>query len=438
MGPHGEVRTRRWSAALPAVPTTLPGREGRARRLGYAALSVPLAAVYAALFAGLIAAVILALQVVGLFLFPLVLAVARAFGGLERRLARQMLGIEVENGMRLRGRTGGVGRRLVALLTASSTWRTMAWLGARVLFGVGVVATVLSGTGIAVVLFQYPGWAGFHRFWPLDIGLAAVVGILAVVVLRILDLQVRIIACIAPTLLGVSAQERIQALRLASLRLAARNSVARDLHDTIGHTLTASLLQATAARRTLTPNPAESEQPVDLAFARQALGHIEDNTRAALAELDRALAVLGDRGGATTAAISDLRAPDLTDIEGLVVGLRDCGLPLTLAVKVPPDEVRPPISQLAYRIIQEGTTNVLRHAGCPPTLVHVDRRDEELVVRVYNPYSARDEVRPGPGGGHGISGLRERAAALGGQLSAGAVGGGGFELLARLPLRGHA
>lgn len=430
-------RRWRWRPTLAVLPTVLlPVREGRVRRLGYALLSIPLGMVYVSLFAGLVVAVVFAVQVVGILLFLVVLAFARGLGGLERRLTRRMLLVEVEDGVRLRRQAGRVVHRLRGLLTASSTWRTIAWLGARVLFAAGVVATVLFWMGAVVWLFGYPDWLA-ARTLLLDVLMFSLCTVLAVVLVRALDFEVRIIASVAPVLLGVSAQERIEALRQTSLRLAERNSVARDLHDTIGHTLTASLLQATAARRTLTPDPDEPGRPVDSAFARQALAHIEDNTRAALAELDRALAVLGDRRGTTNAGPSDLEVPDLTDIEGLVVGLRDGGLPLTLAVDVSPHEVPAPVSQLAYRIIQEGTTNVLRHAGCPPTLAEVIARGDQLLVRIHNaPAGGRTGPRPGPGGSHGISGLSERTVAVGGRLTAGPSPQGGFELSAVLPLRG--
>jgi signal transduction histidine kinase len=433
--PEGGPGRRRSVPPLSLVSSRLlPHREGRLRRLGYAALSIPLAVVYAALFAGLVVAVVTALQVIGLLLFPVVLALARAFGGLERRVTRRLLDVEVEDGVRLRRKPGSLFRRLRGLLISSSTWRTVAWLAARTLFGAGVLATMASGVGLSVLLLNYDEWTGWSRTPLLSFNALAAVLLVVVVVLRVLDLEVRIMAGAAPTLLGVSTAERMAALRQTSLRLAARNSVARELHDTIGHTLTASLLQAEAARRTLTPNPA-TEKPVDPAFALQALAHIENNTRAALAELDQALAVLGGHKGTRTAILADSRAPDLTDLDSLVGGLRDGGLPLTVVVEVDPEQVSPRSSQLAYRIIQEGTTNVIRHAGCARTTVQVARRSDALLVRVRNAGSERPGPRPGPGGGRGITGLRERVLGHGGELVAEPLEDGGFELVATMPLR---
>lgn len=415
----------------------LPEREGRWRRFWYAVLSIPLGAAYLGLFALLVTAVVTAVQLIGFALFLVVLALARGFGGLERRLAARLLDVHLDETTVLRRQRGGLVRRLRALLMSGSTWRSLAWLGVRVLFATAVLATGFFAVVLGWAVVIYPELTALPRVPLLDIVALVLLVLVVVGVFRLLDLEVRLLGAVAPALLGVSSQERIDALRTTSLRLAQRNSVARDLHDTIGHTLTASLLQATAARRTLTPDPDEPDREVDPTFARQALAHIEDNTRSALAELDRALAVLGDRRGdrrGTPDAGSDLPAPDLHDVDALVAGLRDGGLPLTIALNVVPDDVPEPVSRLAYRVIQEGTTNVMRHAGTPPTVVEVDRRGDRLLVRVHNALTGRSEPRPGPGGGHGISGLRDRVVALGGELSAGRASGGGFELSASLPL----
>ena len=409
-----------------------PGRAGWPSRLAYAVLSIPLGAAYLALFAGLLLAAVTTVLLIGLPLFLTVLALCRAFGGLERRLTRAMLRIEVDNGVRLRRRPG-VLSRFRALLTSGSTWRTVAWLGARVLLGAGVLATVLVGIGVFGLLASYPEWLPLAPNPVADVVVGVMVVPLLAAVIRVVDLEVRVLASAAPALLGLSPAEQVEALRQESLRLAERNSVARDLHDTIGHSLTASLLQAGAARRTLTPDPDEPAAPVDPAFARQALLAIEDNTRAALAELDRALAVLGERRDASTTATRTLSAPDLRDVDQLVTGLRDGGLPLQVLITVPHDAVPPDVSRLAYRIIQEGTTNVLRHAGCVPTTVDVAGAGPNLIITVRNTTAVRVDSRPGPGGGRGIRGLQARATELGGRLTAGPVAGG-FALHAVLPL----
>jgi signal transduction histidine kinase len=426
------------TTVLPPEPTpsflrtlrglALPRQEGLRRRLGYAAISVPLGVVYGGLFALLVVAMITAVQGVGLLLFLAVVMTARALGGPERALTRRMLHVEVPDGLRVRHMPGLV-RRLRMLLSSASTWWTLAWLGVRVLMAAAVLAAAFSTAFMTYILL------GSSTRNVLD-GILLLLGtiLIWVIAVRVVDVSVLVVTAVAPTMLGVAPQERIEELRQTSQRLAGRNSVARDLHDTIGHTLTASLLQASAARRTLTPDPDRPDAPVDPAFARQALEHIEDNTRAALAELDRALAVLDDRR--TDVTVADLPAPDLRDISGLVSGLRDGGLPVSLTLDVGHGDVPLQVSQLAYRIVQEGTTNVLRHAGTPPTIVEVRRTGGDAVVRVRNGPPTRADSRPGPGGGRGVTGLRERVVAAGGRLEAGPTEQSGWELRATLPLRG--
>ncbi|MGY1608416.1 sensor domain-containing protein [Geodermatophilus sp. SYSU D00700] len=401
-----------------------PGWPGRAL---YALASLPLAAAYAALFAGLVGSVVAIVYGVGVLLVLLVLAVARGLAGVERRLARTLLTVDVPTGERVRRQPGAV-RQVRRLVLSAGTWRALGWLGARVLLGAATFATLLFGAAAFVALGWETDWNAVTAL-PLLALMAAVVG----VTLLVLEVLVRLAAAAAPRLLGTAPEQHIAALQQTSRRLADRNRLARDLHDTIGHALTASLLQATAARRTLTP---VGDRPVQPDFARQALEHIETNTRTALAELDRVLSVLRD-AGAPEAPVP-FAAPALADLEDLLAGLRDGGLPVALVVDGEVDDVPAPLQELAYRVVQEGTTNVLRHAGCPLTVAQVARGDGVLVVRVCNERASQLDSRPGPGGGRGLAGLRERVAAAGGELAAEPTPSGGFELRATLPLPGAA
>jgi signal transduction histidine kinase len=321
-------------------------------------------------------------------------------------------------------------RRLVA---SAGTWRAVGWLGARVLLGAATLATLFFGIAAVAGLLGGTDWNVLTA-----LPLLALVVAVVVLTLVLLDLIARLAAAVAPRLLGTAPEQQIAALQHSGRRLADRNRLARDLHDTIGHALTASLLQATAARRTLTP---VDDRPVQPDFARQALEHIETNTRTALAELDRVLAVLrafesgGEDGGRDPAPFA---APSLADLEDLLAGLRDGGLPVALVVDGEVDDVPAGVQELAYRVVQEGTTNVLRHAGTPLTVAQVVRNGDTLVVRVCNERASQLDSRPGPGGGRGLAGLRERAAAAGGTLSAEPSPSGGFELCVTLPLSGAA
>lgn len=399
-----------------------PGWRGRAL---YALASVPLGVLYLLLYLGLIGSVVAIVYGVGILLVLLVLAVTRGLAGLERRLARRLLGVDIPEGERVRDQRGVV-RKLRRLVLAPDTWRALGWLGARLLFGVATSAALLFGAALFVALGWDPEWNPLNALPLLALMVADVVLTLAVV-----DLLVRLSASVAPRLLGTAPEQRIAALQQRTRRLADRTKLARDLHDTIGHALTASLLQATAARRTLTP---AGDRPLQPDFARQALGHIETNTRAALAELDRVLTVLrAEDGGRDPVPFA---APSLDDLEDLLAGLRDGGLPVALVVDGDVDDVPAELQELAYRVVQEGTTNVLRHAGTPLTVAQVVRSEGALVVRVCNEGVVQLDGRPGPGGGRGLAGLRERAVAAGGTLSAEHTPSGGFELCVTLPLSG--
>ncbi|OMQ16380.1 hypothetical protein A7K94_0202950, partial [Modestobacter sp. VKM Ac-2676] len=331
-----------------------PGWPGRAL---YALASLPLGVLYLALYLGLIGSVVAVVYGVGVLLILLVLAVTRGLAGMERRLARRLLGVDVPDGERVRDQPGVVGK-LRRLVLAADTWRALGWLGARLLFALATTAVLLLGAALFVALGWDPEWNPFNALPLLALMVADVVLTLVGV-----DLLVRLSASVAPRLLGTAPEQRIAALQQRTRRLADRNKLARDLHDTIGHALTASLLQATAARRTLTPAEGRPLQPD---FARQALGHIETNTRTALAELDRVLTVLrAEDAGRDPVPYA---APSLDDLEDLLAGLRDGGLPVALVVDGDVDDVPADLQELAYRVVQEGTTNVLRHAGTPLTV----------------------------------------------------------------------
>ncbi|WP_167760556.1 sensor domain-containing protein [Blastococcus sp. CT_GayMR16] len=419
------------AARLRAVVVTAlrPGWPGRVL---YALASVPIAALSLALYLALFGSVVAVIYGVGLLLVPLVLATIRGFAGFDRELARTLLAVDIPAGERVRHLPRFMAK-VRRLLASAATWRAVGWLGARVLLGAATLATLFFGS----VGFAALGWgADWNALTALP--LLALMGAVVVVVLIVLDLIVRLAAAVAPRLLGTAPEQAIAALQQSTRRLADRNKLARDLHDTIGHALTASLLQATAARRTLTP---PDDRPLQPDFARQALQHIETNTRTALAELDRVLTVLrayesgAEDGGRDPAPFA---APSLDDLEDLLSGLRDGGLPVALVVDGDVDDVPAGVQELAYRVVQEGTTNVLRHAGCPLTVAQVVRSGDTLVVRVCNERASQLDSRPGPGGGRGLAGLRERAAAAGGTLSAEPSPSGGFELCVTLPLSGAA
>jgi signal transduction histidine kinase len=223
----------------------------------------------------------------------------------------------------------------------------------------------------------------------------------------------------APALLGPSAEDRVAAAEARAADLAVRNRLARELHDCVGHALSAVTLQASAARRLLDTDPG---------FVREALAAIEDTTRRTVGELDAVLGVLRDGDAPGTAPAPTLAA----DLDGLLRRTRAGGLRVTATVAADPRALPPLVSREAYRIVQEGLSNALRHAGEGVAVaLCVEVLDDHLRITVENPFG--EAPAPRPGGGHGLRGIADRARLLGGEAEAGGDGGT-WRLHVRLPL----
>jgi signal transduction histidine kinase len=204
-----------------------------------------------------------------------------------------------------------------------------------------------------------------------------------------------------------------------------RLRIAREVHDVVGHGLTVINLQAVAALDGLDTCPDQAE------VALEAIRTISKN---ALEELRAALAVLRQpEGGSSPRPVAGL------DQLGALVGEMGAGgLEVELEVSGERPAVSRAVGQAAYRIVQESLTNVLRHAGPGVATVRVRYEPDAVVLEIAD--EGRGRGANGHGGhgggghgGHGISGMRERAAALGGTLEAGPHGEGGFRVRARLP-----
>lgn len=200
-----------------------------------------------------------------------------------------------------------------------------------------------------------------------------------------------------------------------------RNRIARELHDVIGHSVSVMTVQASAVRRRL-----REDQVVE----RQALETVEAVGREALAEMRRMVGVLRQ----TDAADGPDREPPpgLAQVDRLVEKFRAAGLPVQLELTGDAVQLAPGLDLTAYRLLQEGLTNTLRHAVGPTRVeVSITRADDhlELAVRDDGRLQAED-AEPG----HGLLGMNERVAVYGGALVARARTTGGFELVATLPL----
>ena len=196
-----------------------------------------------------------------------------------------------------------------------------------------------------------------------------------------------------------------------------RRRIAREMHDVVAHSMSVMVVQAGGARRILDRDPARA-----VAAAEQ----IERTGREALTEMRRLLGVLGT---------SDARTPQpgLDGLETLVTRARDAGLPVTLDVAGSRTSLPAGLELAAYRIVQEGLTNALKHAGTVPTQVCVryERDRVELVIDNDRPLAP---VATNGSPGHGLIGMRERVRVFDGELSARERLDGGFTVRATLPL----
>jgi signal transduction histidine kinase len=201
-----------------------------------------------------------------------------------------------------------------------------------------------------------------------------------------------------------------------------RTRIARELHDEIAHSVSVIAVQADAAEGALERDPG---------LAREPLAAIKTTARSALVEMRRLLGVLREAGEAPTLS----PPPGLAQLGVLVEQARRTGLVAELRVEGQPVTLPAGLDATAYRIVQEGLTNVRKHAGPAQVRVVVGYGMSDLELEV------RDDgrgVRSGDGAGHGLLGVRERVALYGGEMHAGPAPGGGYLLRARLPLESAA
>lgn len=199
-----------------------------------------------------------------------------------------------------------------------------------------------------------------------------------------------------------------------------RARIARELHDVVAHRVSLMTVQAGAAK---------TVAAVDPDGAHQAMAAVEQTGREALDELRHLLGVLRP-----DAAAGDLGPqPGLADLAGLVKQFTDAGLEVSFATADAHDALPARVDLFAYRIVQEALTNVLRHAGPDARAeVRVGVDTDGVVIEVRDDGQGATAT---PRTGHGIVGMRERALLLGGRLDAGPRPGGGFQVVAHLPIR---
>jgi signal transduction histidine kinase len=219
----------------------------------------------------------------------------------------------------------------------------------------------------------------------------------------------------------VAAQQSVTAVeRDRRTLLEERTTIARELHDVVAHHMSVVAIQAEAAPYRVENPPPELEK----AFVT-----IRENAVAALTELRRVLGVVR----AEDYQAPDAPQPTLADLEGLLSNVRDAGLTVEKTVTGAVRELPQGVELSAYRIVQEALSNALRHAPGSTASVEIAYVLGGLGLRIVNT-PPRGLVKPSPGAGHGVTGMRERVTMLNGEMTAELLEDGGYEVAAFIPV----
>jgi signal transduction histidine kinase len=264
----------------------------------------------------------------------------------------------------------------------------------------------------AIIVYNVPGGSGSEQiFIPLLFGICWLAGF---------ALHERAEEAEAAEARAAQAErEREVAARIAVAEERAR--IARELHDVVAHSVSVMVLQTGAVRHKL---------PKELAEDRDALSHVEQTGRSALAEMRRLLGAMRSDGDGVDFAPQ----PGVDSLSSLLDEVGRAGLPVELHVDGERFPLPRAIDLSAYRIVQEGLTNALKHAQASRADVTLGYAPEELRIEV------RDDGRgtsTSDGRGHGLVGVRERVKIYGGEMTASTGPEGGFVLSARLPIEGN-
>ncbi|WP_017580139.1 sensor histidine kinase [Nocardiopsis valliformis] len=299
----------------------------------------------------------------------------------------------------------------------TSRWRTTAWLHLHLTLGMATcLATMVALTEAALLaiapltpqphpiaqgpftLFGYGHLT--HPLWGPPLALTWVLALIYTIALT-----GHLLAKAAPHLLGPTPTDRLTAAHTHAHRLAERNRLARELHDSLGHALSVVTLQAATAARLIDTNPD---------FARQALTHIADTARTATADLDHALGLLRQDTPTPTAP-----PPDLGALPHLTQPTQHTGTDLTCHIHGQVTQVPALLSRETYRIAQEALTNALRHAPHQPLTLTLHTTPGQLTLTITNPLPPHTTKthRRHRTGGRGIQGMQERAHLIGGTLT---------------------
>jgi signal transduction histidine kinase len=213
--------------------------------------------------------------------------------------------------------------------------------------------------------------------------------------------------------------EREQVLAAARASAEERALIARELHDLVAHSVSVMVVQASGVRRLLKD---------DQQREREALLSVEQVGRQALTEMRRMVGVMRTADQQPAALTPQ---PGLAHLDRLIAQVEEAGLPVTVRFEGARPDLPPGVDLSAYRIIQEGLTNALKHSRGGSAEVMVRYADSSVQLEILDD---GPELRATDGNGHGLVGMRERVALYGGTLEAGPRDGGGFALRAELPV----
>jgi signal transduction histidine kinase len=221
-----------------------------------------------------------------------------------------------------------------------------------------------------------------------------------------------------------------------------RARIARELHDVVSHGLSVVIIQTQAARAALTDKPSTDHGETDQIIGRR-LGAVESSARDALTEMRRMLGLLGsDFDPMTNSApvVARPLSPDLSQIDALIERAGAAGIevePVCLSGNL--ENLPAGLNLVAYRIVQEALTNVVKHAPGASVEIELRWQGSEVAIEVTNTGGNSAQARDGDdlvkGGGRGLVGMRERVALYGGQFNAGPQSGGGYKVSATLEVR---
>ncbi|KQX09403.1 ATPase [Streptomyces sp. Root431] len=296
------------------------------------------------------------------------------------------------------------------------------WSAACLVCHVVVLAVVAARTRPRTAVWMWLVTAGYCLFAEMFLGMGRssvsvpLLFVSALVLLTVSMVQVRRQAD-----REVTAQQTVTAQEISKRTvLEERTTIARELHDVVAHHMSVVAIQAEAAPYRVENPPPELEQ----AFLT-----IRENAVAALTELRRILGVVR----AEDYEAPDAPQPTLGDLDALVRNVAEAGLDVEKTVTGAVRELPQGVELSAYRIVQEALSNVLRHAPGAAAKVEVSYVLGGLGLRVANG-PARGLVKPSPGAGHGITGMRERVTMLGGEMTAEETADGGYEVAAFIPV----